>query len=504
MIILQALRVERRAPSHRSSKESASSTSTDASLAAKSLYLQTLGSLPPQLIPAESVKAVTLTPYNGTDAQAIIAHTEKRSPSVRSRSDSASFRTGIPNSPIVPVSPAVSMMLLAAASGGPLGTIHAHQSPVLNGTYTQPYGLTKKGSQSSLRSRGSQTSLADAFAYGASISNYSLANAGGISTATSWANASPDFGQSPRIGGAAPPGEVVYSTNGPAGGKVNGPGVGGMAIPTSRSTLEDIAEASSRDELSFGPSRNGSMAGTPAKPLNGTSIVVTESTPEAVAALRQQRQVDALVNGYALAHGFVPIELPASPPLQFNGNRPFQKNVSEDSETYDLTSTSLEPVSSVPTSMSTASSKSLSNEKIDPEDALQQLMRTFGEMGFSVVAPPVDTKSDREDKTITFIKPKTTGVGDKVEPTEVISGPNSDVESEVDSNLSKKVAGFRTPPDSVEKSSPNGSINGGKTGASSPPRVGAPAKRMLGAALGIRHPALGPRVLNRVVRPKAE
>lgn len=32
--------------------------------------------------------------------------------------------------------------------------------------------------------------------------------------------------------------------------------------------------------------------------------------------------------------------------------------------------------------------------------------------------------------------------------------------------------------------------------SSAPPRIGDPGKRMLGAALGVRHPALGPRTLN--------
>jgi hypothetical protein len=45
--------------------------------------------------------------------------------------------------------------------------------------------------------------------------------------------------------------------------------------------------------------------------------------------------------------------------------------------------------------------------------------------------------------------------------------------------------GVSTPPD--------GRISPGKT--ATPPRVGNPAKRMLGAALGIRHPSLPPRVI---------
>lgn len=32
--------------------------------------------------------------------------------------------------------------------------------------------------------------------------------------------------------------------------------------------------------------------------------------------------------------------------------------------------------------------------------------------------------------------------------------------------------------------------------AEGPPKIGDPGKRMLGAALGVRHPALGPRVIN--------
>lgn len=32
--------------------------------------------------------------------------------------------------------------------------------------------------------------------------------------------------------------------------------------------------------------------------------------------------------------------------------------------------------------------------------------------------------------------------------------------------------------------------------AEGPPRIGDPGKRMLGAALGVRHPGLGPRMMN--------
>ena len=32
--------------------------------------------------------------------------------------------------------------------------------------------------------------------------------------------------------------------------------------------------------------------------------------------------------------------------------------------------------------------------------------------------------------------------------------------------------------------------------AEGPPRIGDPGKRMLGAALGVRHPGLGPRLVN--------
>jgi len=32
--------------------------------------------------------------------------------------------------------------------------------------------------------------------------------------------------------------------------------------------------------------------------------------------------------------------------------------------------------------------------------------------------------------------------------------------------------------------------------AEGPPKIGDPGKRMLGAALGVRHPALGPRIIN--------
>jgi len=41
-----------------------------------------------------------------------------------------------------------------------------------------------------------------------------------------------------------------------------------------------------------------------------------------------------------------------------------------------------------------------------------------------------------------------------------------------------------------------GGIGDGEHGASAPPRIGDPGKRMLGHALGVRHPGLGPRIIN--------
>jgi len=46
-----------------------------------------------------------------------------------------------------------------------------------------------------------------------------------------------------------------------------------------------------------------------------------------------------------------------------------------------------------------------------------------------------------------------------------------------------------------------GGMGDGENGSGTPPRIGDPGKRMLGHALGVRHPALGPRVISGGQRP---
>lgn len=58
----------------------------------------------------------------------------------------------------------------------------------------------------------------------------------------------------------------------------------------------------------------------------------------------------------------------------------------------------------------------------------------------------------------------------------------------INSSLGESVSGIPPDPAIVATSAQNETI--------SPPRIGDPGKRMLGAALGVRHPGLGPRILN--------
>lgn len=58
----------------------------------------------------------------------------------------------------------------------------------------------------------------------------------------------------------------------------------------------------------------------------------------------------------------------------------------------------------------------------------------------------------------------------------------------INSSLGESTSGIPPDPAIVATSAQNETI--------SPPRIGDPGKRMLGAALGVRHPGLGPRILN--------
>jgi len=219
---------------------------------AKSAFLMMMGNLPPSLLPAPN-QVVQLSPYNGSDADMIIARVEQRngrSPSARSDISTAPNSVNLAN-----VSPAVSLMLLAAVNAGPPGAISGfHGIGGINtpngfqGMHGHAHGFTRRGSQTSLRSAGSQASLVDVYGFGASASGYGLGvgtgmNMGGLTTSSSWSNISPQFiptTLNPYNDYPVAPSPRVHHV------------AGKYTAPTSsaRQGLEDIAEASSREEIS--------------------------------------------------------------------------------------------------------------------------------------------------------------------------------------------------------------------------------------------------------------
>lgn len=248
-----------------------------------------MGNLPPNLLPAPN-QIVQLSPYNGLDADLIIARVEQRnarSPSARSDVSTAPNSVNLAN-----VSPAVSLMLLAAVNAGPPGAIGGiHGIGGLNGigapnisqgVHRHAHGFTRRDSQTSLSSMSSQTSLADVYGFGGSASGYGLGvgtgmNMGGLTTSSSWSNTSPQF--IPTTLNAyhdypvAPSPRVHHI----AGKHTPGP-------PPSRQGLEDIAEASSREEIS----RAGSQECLPSpahKPITSSGTVSDLTEPPTSPAL---------------------------------------------------------------------------------------------------------------------------------------------------------------------------------------------------------------------------
>ncbi|CAG8653861.1 179_t:CDS:2, partial [Acaulospora colombiana] len=248
---------------------------------AKRVFLQALGSMPHQLIPAP-FSTVNLTPYKGPDAQAIIVHTQRPSRSDRANSVTsqdvasadAARATASGN-----ISPAVSMLIYAAnAASGPPGVINgAHISlpgmPNNAGNNFAQYQQqqqhmgnavpTRKGSNGSLQASFSQVSLSDGFSYGLGGGYPSLSGpiAGTLSESSSWSDSSPSYSN------------LRANRNGSLSLHPNG-------IPMSRSTLEDIAEATSREEMSHSQavSRVNSITVPTADQV--ANIVVTASTPD--------------------------------------------------------------------------------------------------------------------------------------------------------------------------------------------------------------------------------
>lgn len=302
------------------------------------------------------------------------------------------------------VSPAVSMMLMAAAAAtGPPGTLGGS----LNGTHVPNYptfhhhqqqfnGNSFPASYSNngnLPSSFSQGTLPETFSFGYSMSgplNGSMSTSSSLSDSSSFSNN--------RANGR----NVPLSFQ---------PG-----IPLSRSGLEDIAEASSRDELPHSQmaSRSTSMA-----PGHVTNIVVTESTPILDADLERQQAHVMEGSGTTSPYG--------------------KTRSNTEQSTLPWLSREPSPTPSLPT--------------LHKQPSLNELVEGTNKL----------TIGNRHS-----------------------GGEGDDVSSEGE-KLSENAynRGISTPPD--------GRISPGKT--ATPPRVGNPAKRMLGAALGIRHPALPPRVI---------
>lgn len=247
-----------------------------------------MGNLPPNLLPAPN-QTVQLSPYNGSDADVIIARVEQRnarSPSARSDISTTPSSVNFAN-----VSPAVSLMLLAAVNAGPPGAINGFNGiggingiGTLNGfqgVHGHPYGFTRRDSQTSLRTVDSQTSLADAYGFGASTSGYGLGvgtgtNMGGLPASSSWSNASPQFiptTLNPYNDYPVAPSPRVHHI----AGKPTAP------TPSIRQGLEDIAEASSREEISHAGSQER-LPSPARKPLttNGTASDPTAPSPSSV------------------------------------------------------------------------------------------------------------------------------------------------------------------------------------------------------------------------------
>jgi hypothetical protein len=234
---------------------------------------------PPNLPPAPN-QIVQLSPYTGSDADMIIARVEQRnarSPSARSDISTAPGSVNLAN-----VSPAVSLMLLAAVNAGPpgamngIGGMNSIGAPNgFQGMTGHAYGFSRRDSQTSLRSVGSQASFMDAYGIGASASGYGLGvgtgmNMGGLSASSSWANISPQFiptTLNPYNDYPAAPSPRIYHVTGKHT----------TATPSTRHGLEHIAEVSSREEMSRAGSQECVPA--PAHTPSGTTSNPAEPSP---------------------------------------------------------------------------------------------------------------------------------------------------------------------------------------------------------------------------------
>ena len=241
-----------------------------------------MGNLPPNLLPAPN-QIVQLSPYNGSDADMIIARVEQRnarSPSARSDISTTPSSVNFAN-----VSPAVSLMLLAAVNAGPPGAVNGFNGiggtngiGTLNGfqgVHGHAHGFTRRDSQTSLRTMDSQTSLVEPYGFGASTSGYGLGvgtgmNTGGLPASSSWSNISPHFIPTTlnpyNDYPVAPSPRVHHFAGNPT-----------ATTPFTRQGLEDIAEASSREEIS----QAGSQERLPLT-SNGTASDPTAPSPSSV------------------------------------------------------------------------------------------------------------------------------------------------------------------------------------------------------------------------------
>ncbi|CCA71266.1 hypothetical protein PIIN_05205 [Serendipita indica DSM 11827] len=365
---------------------------TDA-VTAKRVFLQSLGSMPHQLVPAPNA-TISLTPYKGPDAQSIIAYTQRAPRSERTNSMSgqhqvqqqvqqqeAALALATGN-----VSPAVSMMLLAAAAAGPPGMLNG----AINGTGYSPVSPQSSNNLPFLQHRGSNGSLRSSFSQGSIPESYSIGSNNSmpsISPSSSWSDAASNYSNY-RLGGGRNSSMSLH----PSG------------FPMSRSGLEDIAEASSREEM---PSQTVSRANSiiPSPLEHSANIVVTASTPLVGERFESQQS----------AH---PIDSRLSSPgkPKSDTERPGGPWLSrEPSPTPSLPS--LHEKESIKSLVDGVGNLSLQNQASNDEMALSDTERS----------------------------------------------PSN---------------GINTPPE-----------------GRAPPRIGNPGKRMLGAALGIRHPSLPPRVI---------
>lgn len=303
-----------------------------------------MGNPPPNLLPAPN-QVVQLSPYNGSDAEMIIARVEQRngrSPSARSDISTA------PNSVnLAHVSPAVSLMLLAAVNAGPpgaisgiggIGGINGIGAPHgFQGVHGHAHGFTRRGSQTSLRSVGSQTSLADAYGFGASASGYGLGvgagmNMGSLTTSSSWSNISPQFiptTLNPYSDYPVAPSPRVHNV----AGKHTTP------VSPVRQGLEDIAEASSRDEIS----NAGSQERLPSPARKPLTLGGTASHPTAPSP-------------------------PSAPPLSHKGS-------------LNMGEVTRSPPSEL--SSERAASPGPSPRALSKKGSVDSLVKSFGEMGVS-------------------------------------------------------------------------------------------------------------------------